>query len=112
MISLREELRLQSTALRTEKTYVHWVRDFYRHVQDKSPSRVDDADVRSYLTELTLRRGVALSTQKQARKPQRLPLVLTRDEISRLFAHLSGRHLLMRRLISGVRRLFEEDGAL
>lgn len=82
--------------------------------------------MRRYLTDLAVRRGVATSTQKQAfiallflfrhvlhrgirdlegtaraRKPRRLPVVLSREEIGSVFAQLSGTHLLMCRLIYG-----------
>ncbi|NBF40762.1 MAG: integron integrase [Spirochaetes bacterium] len=123
---MREELRLQQKSLRTEKTYVHWARDFSRSLSAGAPGTVDQRDVRSYLTELALTRGVASSTQKQAfvallflfrhvlhrniddlsetvrvRKPRRLPVVLSRDEITRIFARLSDTSLLMCRLIYG-----------
>jgi integron integrase len=122
----REELRIQRKALRTEKTYIHWVRDFARWVSPTGPQAVTQSHVRRYLTDLAVRRGVATSTQKQAfiavlflfrhvlhrsirdlegtaraRKPRRLPVVLSRQEIGSIFALLSGTHLLMCRLIYG-----------
>ena len=66
IIALREELRLQQKSLRTEKTYVHWAKDFSRSLSAGTPEAVDQRHVRSYLTELAVTRGVASSTQKQA----------------------------------------------
>ncbi|MFP4207004.1 MAG: phage integrase N-terminal SAM-like domain-containing protein [Spirochaetaceae bacterium] len=123
---LIEELRLRAKALPTEKTYVHWARDFAHFLSGKPPAKVEQADVRRYLTELAVTRGVASSTQKQAfiallflfrhvlhqsidhlnetvraRRPRKLPVVLTRAEIGAVFAELKGTHLLMCRLIYG-----------
>ena len=51
IIALREELRLQQKSPRTEKTYVHWARDFSRGLSSSSPDTVHQSDVRGYLTE-------------------------------------------------------------
>jgi len=39
--------------------------------------------------------------ERSRREPKRLPTVLTRDEVRRVFAHLSGVNLLMARLLYG-----------
>ncbi|MFP4566916.1 MAG: phage integrase N-terminal SAM-like domain-containing protein [Spirochaetaceae bacterium] len=80
----RFRLRLQHTSLRTEKTYVHWAGDFSRSLSVATPGVVDRRDVRRYLTELAVTRGVASSTQKQA-----------------FIAQLNDTPLLMCRLIYG-----------
>ena len=125
-IAMKRELALQQKSPRTEKTYLHWARDFSRRVHGKAPAAVGDEDVRRYLTALALDRGVASSTQKQAfvalvflfrhvlgreirgvdsavraRRPRRLPVVLSREEIASVFSHLEGTFLLMVRLIYG-----------
>ena len=59
-------LRLKQLSVQTEKTYMHWLRDFYRFVQGKSPYLIDNSHVKNYLTYLAVDRHVAPSTQNQA----------------------------------------------
>jgi hypothetical protein len=59
-------LRLKQLALQTERTYMHWLRDFYRFLSGKSPYLVDGGHVKNYLTYLAVDRHVAPSTQNQA----------------------------------------------
>ncbi len=59
-------LRLKQMALQTERTYMHWLRDFYRFVRGKSPYLIDGSHVKHYLTYLAVDRHVAPSTQNQA----------------------------------------------
>jgi len=84
------------------------------------------AEVRKFLTHLAVNRGVAASTQNQAlnaivfmyrevlrrepgefgefqhaKRPKRLPTVLTKAEVQRVLAHFDGTHGLMARLLYG-----------
>lgn len=119
-------IRLRHLSLSTEKTYLGWLRDFYRFVQGADPAGLTSKSVRDYLTHLAVERKVAASTQNQAfngllfffrhvlnkdfadmaqglrakRKP-RLPVVLSRQEVFRVFEHLNGTHLLLARLLYG-----------
>lgn len=119
-------MRLRHLSLSTEKTYLGWLRDFYRFVQGADPIGLTAKSVRDYLTYLAVERKVAASTQNQAfngllfffrhvlkkdfedmgqglrakRKP-RLPVVLSRQEVFRLFEHMQGTHLLLARLLYG-----------
>lgn len=119
-------MRLRHLSLSTEKTYLGWLRDFYRFVQGADPAGLTSKSVRDYLTHLAVERKVAASTQNQAfngllfffrhvlnkdfgdmaqglrakRRP-RLPVVLSRQEVFRLFEHLEGTHLLLARLLYG-----------
>ncbi len=119
-------LRLKHRAHNTEKTYLYWLRYFYRHTNGKPPNDLCSSDVKDFLTKLAVENKVAASTQNQAfnallfffrhvldiniedlnevaRAPRkrRLPVVLTKGEISALFNHLSGKKLLMAQLIYG-----------
>jgi integron integrase len=91
----------------------------------KDPARIDSADVKRFLSHLAVERKVAASTQNQAfngllflfrhvldrefaiadtvraKAKRRLPVVLKRQEVQRIFEHLDGFHLLMARLIYG-----------
>ena len=119
-------VRLKNYSVRTEKTYQGWVsRFFYFH----KPNDVHDLagkQVKQYLEYLALKRHVSVSTQKQAlnalaflfnqvwqkplddlgefigaKRQRKLPVVLSRDEVRRVFQHLKGTHHLMAGLLYG-----------
>lgn len=119
-------VRLKNYSVRTEKTYRGWIaRFFYFH----KPNHVQDLtgrEVKQYLEYLVLKRNVSVSTQKQAlnalaflfnhvwqrpmgdlgefvgsKRPRKLPVVLSRDEMRRVFQHLKGTHHLMTGLLYG-----------
>jgi integron integrase len=119
-------LRLKQRALRTEKTYLFWVRDFQRYWKGAEPENLNTQHVKDYLSHLAVNRRVARSTQSQAfnallflfrhilekdiedlrnvirsKRKRRLPVVLTRQEVFSLFDHLDGIYRIMARLIYG-----------
>jgi integrase/recombinase XerD len=103
-----DDLRLKNFSSKTIKVYVHAVAKFARHF-GRSPDQLSQQDLRDYLVHL-LERGVARSTAVVVRnalrhlytdtlgrpdyleklprpkREQRLPVVLSRDEVQRLFA--------------------------
>ena len=123
---LRRELRLKHYALRTETAYVGWVNRFLARFNVKHEAEtveLTNADVKQFLTELAVEQTVASSTQNQAlsallyffasvverplgavdavraRRPEQLPVVLSKDEVKRLLEQLEGRDLLLGRLL-------------
>ena len=119
-------IRLRHLSRRTEKTYMGWIRSYYRFLKGKSPQQLNQTDLKDYLTHLAADRKVAASTQNQAfnailflyrhilsieidtlddvlraKQSRRLPVVLTQEEISRLFQYMSGTNLLMAKTIYG-----------
>ena len=123
---LREVVRLKHYSIRTEEAYVDWVRRYVRHCGMRHPSECGAADVTAFLTHLAVDGRVAASTQNQARsallflykevlgselpwlgnvesakRPARLPVVLTVDETRRLLAHTNGTSGLVLRLLYG-----------
>jgi integron integrase len=125
---LRTELRVRHLALKTEKAYVQWVVRFIERFSiaaDSDWSEVGSDQVKTFLTELAVEGKVAASTQNQAlsallfvfknlldrklaivdavraKKPQRLPVVLSPSEIEQVFLMLQGNDLLMGRLLYG-----------
>jgi integron integrase len=119
-------LRLKHRALSTEKTYVAWVRDFYRFVKGTLPEDLGSAHVVDYLSHLAVDRKVSAGTQRQAfnallflyrhvldkeidnlhetvrsKRTRRLPVVLTRQEVLRLLDQLDGSVRLMAELAYG-----------
>ena len=124
---VRETLRLKHYALRTEEAYVHWIRRFILFHNKRHPREMGMPEIRAFLAHLATEEHVAASTQTQAlsallflyrqvlhqeldpldldairaQKPKRLPTVLTRAEVQRVLAQMTGIHLLMARLLYG-----------
>lgn len=108
---LRDRLRLKHYSIRTERAYSQWVKRFILFHGKRHPSEMGKTEIEAFLTWLAVARNVSASTQTQAlsallflykevleqdfpwltevtraKKPRRLPTVLTRDEVSRLLA--------------------------
>jgi hypothetical protein len=119
------DLRFQYSQ-RTEKAYVMWVRRFVRFHDLRHPAGMAEPEINTFLTHLAVECHVIASTQNQAlsallflyrhvlgrevgqlvdviraRKPARLPVVMTRDEIRAVFKHLSGEQFLVALLMYG-----------
>jgi integron integrase len=122
---VRREIRLRHYSPRTEEAYVGWIRRFVVFHGRRHPREMGATEVTAYLSNLA-ERGVSASTQNQAlsavlflyqvvlghrlpwlkdlvraRRPVRLPVVLSRDEVSRLLSHLRGPAALMASLMYG-----------
>jgi len=123
---LRDVLRLKHYSLRTEETYVDWVRRFIRHCDLRHPRECGAVEVEAFLSQLATAGRVSASTQNQARsallflykevlrlelpwlgdvvsakRPARLPVVLTKDEARRVLAETRGTQGLVLRLLYG-----------
>ena len=126
MDEVRRRLRLRHYSLQTEKVYVAWIRRFIRFHGRRHPRSMGAAEVERFLSELAVAGGVAASTQNQAlsallflyremlgielpwldnvvraKRPQRLPVVLSQDEVHRLLAAMDGRPWLIASLLYG-----------
>jgi len=125
---LRRELRLLHRARSTEKAYVLRVSEFLRRFKIETLQdleAVGEGEITEFLTEMAVDRNVAASTQNQAFNallflfrrvlkrelrsieavratgPERLPVVLSRDEVDRLLDEFAGRDLLIAQLLYG-----------
>ena len=123
--SLRSELRVRHYSTRTEQAYVSWVRRFIHHHGTRHPGELPASAISGFLSDLA-RRGVSASTQNQAmsaliflyrdvlgrdvgwltgvvraKRPKRLPSVLTRDEVRRLIGRLDGADAIQARMLYG-----------
>ena len=98
--------------------YLYWVSRFYIHCNKSPGDRVESEDIEQYLKFLAKRREdwqvkqaseaielyLFFKRKKQpirAKRKQRLPVVLTKPEITRLFEQMSGTNLLMAKTIYG-----------
>jgi integron integrase len=123
---VRNAVRRRHYSLRTEQTYVDWIRRFIYFSGKRHPREMAAAEVTAFLNHLARERDVAASTQNQAlsallflyrevlamplpwldsleraQRPARLPTVLTRDEAQRLLAQMEGVRWLMASLLYG-----------
>lgn len=123
---LRTRIRLKHYSLRTEQTYIEWAKRYILFHGKRHPAGMGKEEVEAFLSHLAVTHNVAASTQnqakaailfiyrevldielpwlddvEQAKKPQRLPVVLTAAEVQALLSRLSGTHALMGRLMYG-----------
>jgi len=123
---VRDTIRRKHYSIRTEQSYIDWIRRFILFHGKRHPNEMREGEVNAFLTHLARDGGVAASTQNQAlsallflykevlkaeigwlgdveraKKPARLPVVLTRDEVRDLFRQLHGTSRLMAGLLYG-----------
>src|SRR5437660_4372769 len=116
----RDVLRLKQYSLRTERSYCDWIERFIRFHRLRHPKDMGAAEITQFLTHLARIGNVSAATQNQAlsallflyqqvfrqevgwidqveraKRPKRIPAVLTRDEVHKIFAHLHGTSRLM-----------------
>ena len=123
---VRELIRIRHYSIRTEQAYVQWIRRFILFHGKRHPRDMGARELTAFLSDLAGQRNVAASTQNQAlhailflyrdvlkvdlpwlnqiqraKKPQRLPVVFTREEVKALLAQLEGTTWLMAMLTYG-----------
>jgi integron integrase len=123
---LREALRSRHYSPRTEQTYPHWVKRFIFFHNVRHPAEMAEPEINAFLTHLAVKEKVSASTQTQAlsallflyrhvigrdvgdlgkviraRKPTRLPVVMTREEVKAVLANMTGDKRLMASLMYG-----------
>ncbi len=119
-------MRVRHYSVRTENTYCDWIERFIRFHGKRHPNELREREVGAFLTYLAREGNVAASTQNQAlsallflyrevleqelgllegveraKKPSRLPVVLTKREVSALVARMNGTTKLMAGLLYG-----------
>ncbi len=124
--TFRERAALRRYSPRTVEVYERWSRAYVRFHGRRHPRDLGSAQVREFLSHLATNRGVAVSTQNQAlaalnflyrdvlgeplaaldgvapaKRPHHLPNVLSRGDVSRVLAELSGTPRLMAMLLYG-----------
>lgn len=130
---VRAALRSRHYSSRTEESYVGWIRRFILFHGKRHPAELAEPEISAFLSFLANERHVSASTQNQAmaavlflyqavldrrlawiegmaaaKRPERLPIVLTRAEVAGLLAQLRGTPGLIVRLLYGSGlRLFE-----
>lgn len=123
--SVQSTCRLRNFSLKTEKTYIHWIKRYIFFNNKQHPAECGSAEVIAFLSYLAESRQVSINTQKvalnalvflyhqvlkrelgdlgftPARKQRQLPLVLSQDEIRLILDQLTGRDKLIFQLLYG-----------
>ncbi len=122
---VRESIRTRHYSLRTEKTYINWIKNFINHYK-MDPMTLNEYHVNTYLTYLANVKSVSAATQNQAlcaivylfkhilkknlgdfgpiqwaKKQKHMPVVCSPDEIKRILSNLSGVYWLIASLLYG-----------
>ena len=123
---VRDAIRRRHYSIRTEQSYVHWIKRFIYFSSKRHPRELGAPEVTNFLSHLARDRDVAAATQNQAlaallflykevlglplpwldqieraKRPARLPTVLSVAEIQRLLAQMQGTKWLMASLLYG-----------
>jgi len=123
---VRDTIRTKHYSIRTEEAYVNWIKRFILFHDKRHPQEMEATEIEEFLTHLAVDKNVAASTQNQAlsailflyqevlhkdleraldavraKQPKRLPTVLTKEEVQRVLAAMSGNYQLIARLLYG-----------
>lgn len=123
---VRSVIRVKHYSIRTEKSYISWIKQFIRFNHLTHPKNMGAKEVQAFLSYLAVTRNVAASTQNQAlcailflyrdvlkieleymdeliraKRPTKIPVVFTRDEAKAVINHLDGTFQLMTQLLYG-----------
>ncbi len=123
--TVRDDIRMRGYSMATEKTYLLWIRRFIHFTGNRHPANLDTCEISRYLTFLATKYQVSVNTQKVvlnalvflfrkhlgreigdlgftlASKQRRIPTVLTREEVGRIIACLTGRNRLILQIMYG-----------
>jgi integron integrase len=124
---VRDAIRLKHYAHSTEQTYIHWIKRYIFFHNKRHPKDMGAAEVESFLSHLATTAQVSASTQNQAlssllflykhvlqkdlpmlslptvraKEGKRLPNVLTKEDVQKVIAQMSGMCALMAKLLYG-----------
>jgi len=123
---VRQKIRFRHYSRRTEKSYVHWIKRFLIFNGMRHPLEMGAREVEAYLSHLANEKRVSPSTQNQAlsallflykqvlrvelpwltdldraKRPKRIPIVLTRSEIGKILGFMHGTNKLIASLLYG-----------
>lgn len=123
---VRAKMRVRHLSVKTEKVYVYWMKQYFYFHELKHPAEMGIPEIEAFLSHLAIDKKVAASTQNQAfnallflyrevlgvvldgkinsiraKRTQRLPVVLSREEVARVLACMGGMNRLMAGLLYG-----------
>jgi len=123
---VRAAIRLRHYSIRTEEAYIQWIRRYILFHNKRHPIEMGSPEINYFLSHLASKKNVASSTQNQAlcalvflykavlhkdpgelgeviwaKKPKKLPVVLTREEVKALLSGLEDEKWIMANLLYG-----------
>lgn len=123
---VQQKIRVKHYSIRTEMQYLQWVKRFILFHHKRHPREMGGPEVEAFLSHLVTHGNVSSSTQNQAlsallflyrevlgislpwmddvvraKKPQRLPVVLSKQEVGKILDHMQSTHGLIARLLYG-----------
>jgi len=123
---MRDLIRRKHSSIRTEQAYLEWAKRYILFHGKRHPKEMGEQEIVAFLSDLAVKRNVAAATQNQAlnalvfldkqvlgreeltldgitraKRPERLPRVLDRGEIERMFVHLEATPKLVAALLDG-----------
>lgn len=123
---VRTSIRTRHYSPRTERAYVGWIRRYILFHQKRHPAELGEREISEFLSALAVKNRVSASTQNQAlgailflyrhvlrveidwvdgivraKRPERLPVVLSREEVRRVLGEIRGVPSLMAALLYG-----------
>ncbi|MBC8525556.1 MAG: integron integrase [Candidatus Cloacimonetes bacterium] len=123
---VKELMKMKHYSIRTEKSYTYWMKKFYFFHNKKHPKEMGEKEITEYLSYLANVENVAASTQNQAlnaliflykevlhrddlqienfvraKIPERTPIVLSKDEVSKVLSNMKGIYWLIGNLLYG-----------
>lgn len=124
--TIHDIMRMKHYSYETEKTYVQWIKRYIFYHKKRHPLEMGEREISAFLSHLSVNEHVAASTQNQAlnaivflykhvlkkdigelkniywaKRPSRLPVVLTQDEVHRILEKLHGKPYLMVSILYG-----------
>ncbi len=123
----REQIRLKQYSFRTEKTYLHWVREYILFHNKRHPKEMGAPEISQFITHLVVARQASASTQNQAlsailflyrnvlrlqldesqlsltrpKKGKRVPNVLSKEEAKLIIANVEYPYKIMAQIMYG-----------
>ena len=123
---VRTEMRARHYSKKTEESYTSWIKRYILFNNKVHPDKLGEEEIRKFINYLAVSRHVSASTQNQAlngilylyknilkkdvgwindiryaQRKRHLPVVLTKDEVNKIFEHLTGIPLLISKLLYG-----------
>ena len=124
---VREKIRLKNYSISTERTYVHWIKRYILFHNKRHPKEMGKMEIEQFLTWLAVEKKVSPTTQNQAfsailflykevlcfdmrdwniqalraKERKHIPVVLTKDEVSKVIENLTGIYQLIVYLMYG-----------